>query len=785
MSTHPQKLGKYEMRERLGRGGMAEVWKAFDTQLHRYVAIKLMHADLQNDPEFMTRFVREARAIASLHHSNIVQIYDFQTTDTTDANSPLAYMVMDYVEGQTLADYMRNTVRIGKFLNANELVQLFASISRAIDYAHRQGMLHRDIKPANILLDKRNTLQNAMGEPVLSDFGIAKLVGITGGTVQGTWLGTPMYVSPEQVQGQPGDERSDIYSLGIILYEMCTGSPPFRGDTLTAIIMQQVNTIPTDPAIINPNISPELSAVIMRCIAKNPADRFGSASALTVALAEALHVPVPSDLNIPSLQAVDALEAPTYLTPSSALYDPAMNAPTYLIPSPSNQVPNTVSANPPSINTPAYAQQHQETPGTTTPTYATALPSSLPSSPPRTPIPAPPSPGTPTFAPKRSRRGLLIAVILLAILVVSASSLGAFYWFSHKATPTAASSVGNVYFVSSEKTDMNSNVGANDEMQIDLHNLANPASGQVYYAWLLSDNTMTEAASLFLGTLKVSNGQVHYLYMGDAQHSNLLISYSRFLITEEAANPIPIAPSVDHHAWQYYAELPQTPSKVDNFSLLDHLRHLLAKDPELEPLNLPGGLEIWLFRNTQGVMQRAVKAQGCWHSKDTGCIQRAVIRILDYLDGKNYVQMDVPQGTSLLIDARTVSVALLEFDPQTQNPPGYLFHINRHLQGIVQAPGVTAAQQKLAGQIDTGLNILSNTLNLIHNDAKQLINLPQNQLLSNSTLTILNDMATQANYAFNGQVNSGTNLKQGGAVEIYQNSQRLATFDVMTYSQNQ
>ncbi len=229
MSTHPQQLGKYEMRERLGRGGMAEVWKAFDTQLHRYVAIKLMHADLQNDPEFMTRFVREARAIASLHHSNIVQIYDFQTTDTTDANSPLAYMVMDYVEGQTLADYMRDTTRVGKFLTSNELVQLFASISRAIDYAHRQGMLHRDIKPANILLDKRNTLQNAMGEPVLSDFGIAKLVGITGGTVQGTWLGTPMYVSPEQVQGQPGNERSDIYSLGIILYEICTGSPPSAG----------------------------------------------------------------------------------------------------------------------------------------------------------------------------------------------------------------------------------------------------------------------------------------------------------------------------------------------------------------------------------------------------------------------------------------------------------------------------------------------------------------------------------------------------------------------------
>ena len=776
MSTHPQQLGKYEMRERLGRGGMAEVWKAFDTQLHRYVAIKLMHADLQNDPEFMTRFVREARAIASLHHSNIVQIYDFQTADTSDANSPMAYMVMDYVEGQTLADYMRDTVRAGKFLTPNELVQLFTSISLAIDYAHRQGMLHRDIKPANILLDKRNTLHNAMGEPVLSDFGIAKLVGITGGTVQGTWLGTPMYVSPEQVQGQPGNERSDLYSLGIILYEICTGSPPFHGDTLTAIILQQVNTIPTDPSLVNPSISPALSAVIMRCIAKNPADRFGSASALTVALADALHVPVPHELSVPPLQSADALEAPTYLIPSASSPDPAMNAPTYLIPS---------RPEPTSINTPAYAQKHQESPGTTTPAEATVLPSSIPPSPPLTPIPTPSAPIPPASAPKRSRRGLLIAVVLLAILVVAASSLGAFYWFSHTTTPTASTAVGNVNFLSSGKYDVNSNAGINDELQIDLHNLSNPASGNAFYAWLLSDNTMTEASSLFLGKLPVSNGTVHFHYMGDAQHSNLLASYSRFLITSEAASPTPIAPSVDRHAWQYYAEIPQTPSKVDNFSLLDHLRHLLAKDPDLEPLHLPGGLDIWLYRNTQGVMQRAVKAQECWHSHDTGCIQRAVIRVLDYLDGKNYVQMDVPQGTPLLIDARTVSVALLEFDQQNQNPPGYLYHINKHLQGIVQAPGATAAQQKLAGQIDNGLNIMSNTLNQIHNDAKQLINMPQNQLLSNASLTLLNDMATQADYAFNGQINAGTNQKQGGAVEIYQNSQRLATFDVMTYTQNQ
>src|SRR6266566_8330650 len=225
MNTSPRQLGKYELHERLGRGGMAEVWKAFDRQLQRYVAIKLLHANLQQDPAFMTRFVREARTIASLRHPNIVHIYDFQTSDPSESSNPFAYMVMEYIEGQTLAQYLRNTSRPGKMPPAAELVNLFASISSAIDYAHQHGMIHRDIKPANILLDKRlsEAVSGSMnrapiaGEPVLTDFGIAKLLGGSAGMMSGSWIGTPLYIAPEQVQGYPGNERSDIYSLGVIL----------------------------------------------------------------------------------------------------------------------------------------------------------------------------------------------------------------------------------------------------------------------------------------------------------------------------------------------------------------------------------------------------------------------------------------------------------------------------------------------------------------------------------------------------------------------------------------
>src|SRR5438270_1341196 len=203
MSTGPQRLGKYELQKRLERGGMGEVWKAYDTQLRRYVAIKLLHADLQANPDFVSRFTREAQFVASLHHPNIVQIHDFQFTGTGEAGTT-AYMVMDYVEGGTLADYIHATSRKGLFPSAPDIVYLFTAISLALDYAHQRGMIHRDIKPANILLDKRNLPAGAqfiapsLGEPILTDFGIARLQGAASSTITSSILGTPRYISPEQ-----------------------------------------------------------------------------------------------------------------------------------------------------------------------------------------------------------------------------------------------------------------------------------------------------------------------------------------------------------------------------------------------------------------------------------------------------------------------------------------------------------------------------------------------------------------------------------------------------------
>ncbi len=211
MSKELERLGKYELLTRLGQGGMGEVWKARDTQLRRYVAIKFLHTNLQDNPDFVTHFMREAQLVASLQHPNIVQIHDFQLADT-QGSGITAYMVMDYIEGGTLADYIRATSRKGIFPPSPDIVYLFSTIGLALDYAHQKGMVHRDIKPANIMMDKRTT-SNPMGEPILTDFGIARLQGgATSFTRAG--IGTPLYISPEQASGFTVDERSDLYSLG-------------------------------------------------------------------------------------------------------------------------------------------------------------------------------------------------------------------------------------------------------------------------------------------------------------------------------------------------------------------------------------------------------------------------------------------------------------------------------------------------------------------------------------------------------------------------------------------
>ncbi|HLZ58396.1 MAG TPA: protein kinase [Ktedonosporobacter sp.] len=288
MNATPRHLGKYELQQQLGRGSVGEVWKAYDTELRRDVAIKILHTDLQSDPHFLTRFTTEGATIASLHHSNIVQVHDAAITRSPESNETTAYIVMDYIEGKTLADFISATSHQGEFPPVAQIVYLFTSLCVAVDYAHQNGVIHGNIKPENILLNQRDHSRFQAGEPLLTDFGFPLILDNT------TGVGTPHYMSPEQAQGDAPNKRSDIYALGVALYEICTGVKPFRDESSVAVMMQHINTLPTPPILINSHIPPALSEVILRAMAKETATRFALASLLAAAIADACSMqPLP------------------------------------------------------------------------------------------------------------------------------------------------------------------------------------------------------------------------------------------------------------------------------------------------------------------------------------------------------------------------------------------------------------------------------------------------------------------------------------------------------------
>ena len=314
MSSNLRLFGNYELHERLVSGGMAEVWRAFDLHFQRTVVIKLLHADLQYHPDFMAHFwslpvEREAQAVLSLHHPNIARIHGFHISLPGEAGNPVPYIVMDYIEGQSLARYIHNTSYKEAFSSAVDLVHLLASLAAAIDYAHQLGIIHGYIKPSTILLGKYKSSQNLMGEPILTDFGIARLLEIPTDALCHWEPDTSFYISPEQVEGHPATIRSDIYALGVILYEMCTGMRPFGGENAQHVMMQQVSSVPPAPSEINPTISPAVSAVIMRSLAKDPAKRFSSATAMVIAMTEPLDIPTPEILK-QYISATDTMKMP-------------------------------------------------------------------------------------------------------------------------------------------------------------------------------------------------------------------------------------------------------------------------------------------------------------------------------------------------------------------------------------------------------------------------------------------------------------------------------------------
>jgi tRNA A-37 threonylcarbamoyl transferase component Bud32 len=267
-------VGRYQLMERLGQGAMAQVYRAHAPVSDTDVAVKILHSHLTGDEGLEARFRREAQAAASLDHPNIIAVLDY------GSDGELSYLVMELVDGPSLKTVLQQR---DKPLAPEEAVRLVAALADALEHAHQQGVVHRDVKPSNVLLR-----DGRLDSPVLTDFGVARMVEATVVTASGTTLGTPTYMAPEQGEGKPGDGRSDVYALGVILYELLTGRPPFDAESPYALILRHIHTPPPSPRTLRPALSSALEAVILRALAKEPEARYPTAAAFAAALRQSL-----------------------------------------------------------------------------------------------------------------------------------------------------------------------------------------------------------------------------------------------------------------------------------------------------------------------------------------------------------------------------------------------------------------------------------------------------------------------------------------------------------------
>ncbi|MFD7700745.1 protein kinase [Streptomyces caelestis] len=342
--------GRYQLRDLLGQGGMASVHLAYDSVLDRQVAIKTLHTELGREQAFRERFRREAQSVAKLTHTNIVSVFDTGEDDVDGMTTP--YIVMEYVEGRPLGSVLDEDVRQQGAMPADKALKITADVLAALEISHEMGLVHRDIKPGNVMMTKRGVVK-------VMDFGIARAMqsGVTSMTQTGMVVGTPQYLSPEQALGRGVDARSDLYSVGIMLFQLVTGRLPFDADSPLAIAYAHVQEEPPVASSINRSLPPAVDALIARALRKNPNERFPSAESMRgecLRVAQSFH-PAPPSI-VPGAQAQSGAGVGSAVFPP---VDRAAPAPTGNVQTPYQPTPHPYGTPAPPAPSPAYGYPQQ------------------------------------------------------------------------------------------------------------------------------------------------------------------------------------------------------------------------------------------------------------------------------------------------------------------------------------------------------------------------------------------------------------------------------------------
>ncbi|OIJ91891.1 protein kinase domain-containing protein [Streptomyces colonosanans] len=398
--------GRYQLRDLLGEGGMASVHLAYDTVLDRQVAIKTLHTELGREQAFRERFRREAQSVAKLTHTNIVSVFDTGEDEFDGLTTP--YIVMEYIEGKPLGSVLDVDIRQYGAMPADKALKITADVLAALEISHEMGLVHRDIKPGNVMMTKRNVVK-------VMDFGIARAMqsGVTSMTQTGMVVGTPQYLSPEQALGRGVDARSDLYSVGIMLFQLVTGRLPFEADSPLAIAYAHVQEEPVAPSSVNRSLPPAVDALVARALKKNPNERFPNAEAMRD---ECLRVAASLTAAAPSI--VPGAQTSSGAGVSSAVFPPVDQS----APGPTGPVQTPYQPGPYGSPTPApsaaygYPQQGGYQPPPQTAAYAPQQYASTP--PPYAVTPQSSAPVTGPSGGRKKNRAVIIGSIVVALVAI-------------------------------------------------------------------------------------------------------------------------------------------------------------------------------------------------------------------------------------------------------------------------------------------------------------------------------------------------------------------------------